>query len=74
MMLVKKGRGATNIIKYTGKNKFVLRSSQYRSSRLLGKFRGNVVVVVRPVIEGVDESDGLPAMTKRCRLKYLWGP
>ena len=45
-VLAKKGRDAINVFQSSRKGIVVLRSSKYRSSKLSGKFTGNVVVGV----------------------------
>ena len=50
------GGGATNVFQSKLKRLFVVKNSQYLSSKFVGKIRVNVVVGVWPV-EGVDGGD-----------------
>ena len=45
-MLTKEGRGATNVIQSNRRGILLVKSTQYLSSKFVGKFSGNVVVGV----------------------------
>ena len=68
----KSGGGYTKVFQSNRKGILVPWSSRYLSSRLFGKFLGNVVIGFWPVADSVDGSERFSGNDKDFMMKCLW--